>query len=93
MYYAPPRCAKNKLKTSGHLTDHDVFPNDLDPLVSVRAGVLVPESNHVTQLVNHDTKLVAVLPDGDGLRSIASLAHKGATPGGNSKIMINGKIK
>ena len=58
-------------------------------LVTVRPRVLVPESYHVTQLVHHDAELVAVLADGDGLRPVASLAHKGTTTENGKKI---GKI-
>jgi hypothetical protein len=42
-----------------------------DPFVSIGSGVFVPESHYVTQLVDHDAKLVAVLPDGDGLNDAA----------------------
>ena len=37
-------------------------------LSPVGSRVLVPESHHVSQLVNHDPELVAVLPNGDGLK-------------------------
>ena len=59
-------------------------------LVTVRSRVLVPEPYHVTQLVHHDAELVAVLADGDGLRSVASLAHKRTTAGrGENKTHTN----
>lgn len=45
-------------------------------VVSVRSGVFVPEAHHVPQLVYHDTELVTVLADGDGLRSVPSLPHE-----------------
>ena len=51
-------------------------------LIPVRAGVLVPEAHHVPQLVHHDPKLVAVLPDGDGLGSVPPLADEGAAAAG-----------
>ncbi len=45
------------------LTDHDVFAEDGHPLISIGPGVLVPETDHVAQLVNDDAELVAVLAD------------------------------
>ncbi len=39
-------------------------------------GVLVPESDHVAQLVNDDAELVAVLPDRDRLRAVPAFSHK-----------------
>ena len=60
------------------LTNHDVVPNDSDPLVPVGPCVLVPEPDDVAQLVDDDAKLVAVLADGDGLGAVAALANEGA---------------
>lgn len=62
------------------LTRLDVVPDDADVFVSVRPRVLVPESDHMTQFVHHDAELVAVLPDGNGLRSSAPATHVRATP-------------
>ena len=36
-------------------------------VLPVRPGMFVPESHHMSQLVHHDTKLVAVLSDRDCL--------------------------
>lgn len=46
-------------------------------IVAIGPRVLVPESDHVTQLVNHDAKLVAVFPNGDGLRAVTTTTHVG----------------
>ena len=45
------------------LTWHDVFIEDMYIVASVRSSVLMPESNHVTQFMNHDTELITVLSD------------------------------
>ena len=49
-------------------------------IVTVRPRVLVPESNHMTQLVNHYSELVAVFTDGDGLRPVPPATHVGTAP-------------
>ena len=54
--------------------------------VSVGSRVLVPEADDVTQLVDHDAKLVTVLADGDGLGAPAAAAHVGAAPGGRGQL-------
>lgn len=59
-----------------YLTCHDIVPDDLDVVVSIRPRVLVPEANHVAQLVDHDAELVAVLSDGDGLSATTTLADE-----------------
>ncbi len=61
------------------LTDHDVFAEDGDPLVSIGPGVLVPETDHVAQLMNDDAELVAVLADRNGLWTVSAFPHKRAT--------------
>ena len=45
-------------------------------VVPVWPRVLVPEANHVSQLVYYDAKLVAVLAYGYGLSPITTLADK-----------------
>lgn len=62
------------------LTWLNVVPDDADVLVAVRPRVLVPEANHMTQLVHHDAKLVTVLANGDGLGTSAPPAHKRTAP-------------
>ena len=64
------------------LTWLNVVPDDADVLVTVRPRVLVPEADHVTQLVHHNAKLVAVLADGDGLGASTPAAHIRAAPVG-----------
>uniref|UniRef100_A0A6B0VDP4 Uncharacterized protein n=1 Tax=Ixodes ricinus TaxID=34613 RepID=A0A6B0VDP4_IXORI len=64
------------------LPGHDVLVDDVHVGVPVGPRVLVPEAHHVSQLVYHDAKLVAVLPDRDGLRAVATLAHERAAPAG-----------
>lgn len=51
-------------------------------VVTVGSRVLVPEADDVAELVHHDAELVAVLPDGDGLRTAAPPPHVGAAPAG-----------
>lgn len=49
-------------------------------VITVGARVLMPESNHVTQLMNHYAKLITVFTNGNGLRPIASATHVGTAP-------------
>ena len=56
------------------------FP-EVAKLAAGLPGVLVPEPDDVAELVHDDAELVAVLADGDGLRSVAALANKRAAPG------------
>lgn len=67
-----------------YLTRLDVVPYNADVVVSVRPRVLVPEPDHVAELVHHDSKLVAVFANGNGLGSSAPAAHVRATPRGKS---------
>ena len=60
----------------GSFTRQDIFKDDLDVIVSVRSRVLVPEAHHVTQFVDDDAELVAVLADRDRLRTVAALSHE-----------------
>jgi len=64
----------------GSFTRQDIFKDDLDVIVSVRSRVLVPEADHVTQFVDDDAELVAVLADRDCLRSAAAFPDERATP-------------
>jgi len=64
----------------GGSTGQDVLEDDLDVVVAVRARVLVPEADHVTELVDDDAELVAVLADRDRLRSVAALSHERTAP-------------
>ena len=64
------------------LTGLDVVADDGHVVVAVGPRVLVPEADHVTQLVHHDAELIAVLPDGNGLRAPPAAPHLGAAPGG-----------
>lgn len=70
------------------LTRHDIFVDNLYMLISIWASMLMPESNHMAQLVNNDPKLVTVFPDRYGLGSISSLAHKWATPTKQKMLML-----
>jgi len=64
----------------GSFTRQDIFKDDLDVIVSVRSRVLVPEADHVTQFVDDDAELVAVLADRDRLRTVAALSHEWTAP-------------
>lgn len=58
------------------LTSHDVLVDDLNMVIAIGSRVFVPEAHHVPQFMNHDSELVAVLADRNGLRPIASPADK-----------------
>lgn len=64
----------------------DVLAHDGDVAVPVGPRVLVPEADDVAQLMHHDSKLVTVLADGDGLRAPTSATHVGAAPGGRGQL-------
>lgn len=61
------------------LTLHDVVLLDDHVVFTIWPGMFMPKAHHVTQLVHHDAKLVAILADRNGLRTIASLTNEGAT--------------
>ena len=65
------------------LTGHDVLVDDLDVIVSVRSGVFVPKADHVTEFMDDNPELVAVLPDGDGLGTVPALPDEGTATGFN----------
>ena len=54
--------------------------------VPVGPRVLVPEADHVAQLVDHDAELVAVLADRDGLLAVSATADKRAAAGEEGKV-------
>lgn len=62
------------------LTWLNVVPDNADVFVSVGPRVLVPESDHVTQLVHHNAKLVTVFPNGYSLGAPTATTHIGAAP-------------
>lgn len=51
-------------------------------ILAIWSRVLVPEADHMTQLVHHNSKLVAVLADGNRLSPITPLPHVRATATG-----------
>lgn len=61
------------------LTTHDILPDDIDVVISIRTGVFVPEPNHVSQFVHHNAKLVAIFPDADSLTTISTFTNKRTT--------------
>ena len=60
-------------------TGHDVFGDDLHVRVTVGTRMFMPEADHMTELVNHNPQLIAILADTDRLRAVSSLAHERAT--------------
>lgn len=60
------------------LTRHDIVTDDLHMTVAIRSRVLVPETNHVAQFVNHYAELVAILPDTYCLRTVPSFPDERA---------------
>ena len=57
-------------------TWHDVFVENVYVVAPVRPGVFVPEADHVTELVDDYSELVAVLAYRDRLRSTTTLSHE-----------------
>lgn len=55
-------------------------------LVTVWTCVFMPEADNVAEFMDHDAKLITVLPYRDGLRPAASLPHIGATPAGDGTL-------
>lgn len=58
----------------------NVVPDNADVFVSIGPRVLMPEANHVTQLVHHNAKLVTVFPNGYGLGAPSPATHVGTAP-------------
>lgn len=58
----------------------DVVSDNGHMIITVRSSVLVPKANYVPKFVNDDAKLVAVLPNGYCLGSIATTTDVRATP-------------
>jgi len=58
------------------LTCHYVLAHDLDMVITVGACMLMPEANHMPQLVYHNAELVTVLADRNSLRTIPTLPNK-----------------
>lgn len=74
------------------LTGHYVVPDDLHVSVTVRPGMLVPETNNVTQFVNNYAELVAIFPDADCLRTVPSLSHERAASDCWNRNYINNTV-
>lgn len=55
---------------------NDVLPNDENVAISVWSGVFMPEPNYVAQLMNNDTKFIAVVANRNCLRPISSFPHE-----------------
>ena len=68
------------MTTRARATWHDVLVEDVHVVAPVRARVFVPESDHVTELVNDDAELVTVLADRDRLRTAAALTDERTAP-------------
>ena len=51
----------------------------MNMMIPIRSCVLMPESNHMTQFVDDNAELVAILTNGNSLSSISSFAHKRTT--------------
>jgi hypothetical protein len=62
------------------LTSHYVLPHNLDVVVTVWTCVLMPEANHMPQLMHYDPKLVTVLSNRNSLRTVATLSNKWTAP-------------
>ena len=51
--------------------------------------MFVPETHDMSQFMDHNAKLVAVLADTDGLRTTSSFSHKGTTTATDKKLVIS----
>ena len=69
----------------------DVSVHNLDVFVAIRSRVFVPESDHMTKLVNDNAEFVAVLSDRYSLGSSTSSADVGTTTE-NKKECIEGLV-
>lgn len=61
-----PLCSDNLVfiaERPGAPTWLNVFPDNADVFISVRSRMFMPKSNHVTQFMHHDAKLVTVFPN------------------------------
>lgn len=63
----------------------NVITDDGDMFISVRSCVFMPESYHMSQLMNNNPKFITVLSDGYGLRSCPTSAHIRAASRGDQK--------
>jgi hypothetical protein len=68
------------------LTCHYVLTYDLDVVIAVGPCVLMPEANHMPQLMYHNAELVTVLANRDSLRTIATLPNKRTTSASKKNI-------
>ena len=69
----------NTLETHSELTNHDVFTNYCNPIISVWSRMFVPKSNSMPQFVDHNTKFVTIFADWNCLRTIPPFTNKRAT--------------
>jgi hypothetical protein len=72
------------------LTSHYVLPHNLDVVVTVWTCVLMPEANHMPQLMHYDPKLVTVLSNRNSLRTVATLSNKWTAPAADSNNAVRG---
>ena len=56
--------------------------------VPIRAGVFVPEADHVSELVDDYAEFVAVLSYGNCLRSSTTFAYEGTAAKKNKSVFI-----
>ena len=73
------------LKHEKLLTNHDIFTENGDPVVSVWPGMFVPKSHGVPEFMDNNTKLVTIFADRNGLGTIAAFANKRTTTGKKRK--------
>lgn len=58
------------------LTGHNIDFVDNHVVLAIWSCVLVPEADYVTKLVNNNSKFIAILADGNRLRTLATFSHK-----------------
>lgn len=74
----------NEFKRSGAVfeglvTRFDAIPHDLDVIIPVGPGLLVPEAQSVQELMLNGSQAVTVVTDGQTLLPRMLVAHKGRT--------------
>lgn len=57
-------------------TPHYMSGDDFNVVIAIRSGVFVPKPNDVTQFVDNNSKLVAVLANADRLGATATFSYK-----------------
>jgi hypothetical protein len=66
----------NAFRAPVFLTCHYILAYDLNVVIAVGPCVLMPEANHMPQLMHNNAEFVTVLANRNSLRTIATLSNK-----------------